>query len=150
MMRGRYAIPMLLLFFLGFILSINENAPGLWNDIRHYNNFILAAHAEIKNVECTNWNYVMFHKCKVTISEPNGYQILYENRFGRFASENFVLLQDQMNPTIFTTNIGLKTLNNRITYFLIMDALGGLFLVIGSIIVVRKNYLTPKKNENHH
>jgi|SRR5690242_13533869 hypothetical protein len=122
----------LIAVFLGLAVFLSGSARRVLSDFQHADQFVPAHDLKITNAECTNWNFVMFDQCTVTFASTRGGQSaqLTDWRFGPAPEGPVRLMLLPGDASVVTTDVSLKTLNNRIA-FVGGVILTGLFFIVG-------------------
>jgi hypothetical protein len=113
------------------------------NDLRYRDDFEPAAGARIVAANCTNWNLVMFNRCHVRFAEFGETRAsdLTFWRFGRAPGGRVRLLERHGTPHLFSTDVALATLSNRLAFVCAVIGAGAFFtlgLVLHAVRRIRQ------------
>ena len=125
--------------------TLFEAAPRLGFEWVHAAEFVPAYGSHIVSARCTTLNGFMFNTCDVKATTASGQTVsLNDKRFGHAPTGAVSLLQRPGNPTVYSTDVSLRTLNQRLYFMMFAAPLSVLLFIGGGMLVARKARLRSR------
>ena len=120
---------------LGLVLYhtvFSSSASRLYAEWTNASDFVPASGSRLKSVECTNISLFIANDCTATAVTASGKTVeISDWRFGRAPSGRVLLMQRSSDPDVYSTNVSLDTLTQRLIFLVFMGSFGSYaFLVI--------------------
>jgi hypothetical protein len=118
----------LLVFGYSLYVTWFQAAPRFMREWRHADTFVPAWDARIITAKCENFDIVIANNCVVKAVTKGGEAVeITDWRFGRAPQGQVHLMERDTVPPRYSTDISLRTLDQRLAMFVLADVASVLF-----------------------